>query len=121
MVKLRLKRCGRKQRACYRIVATDVRSRREGRDLGKVGLYDPINRIISVKLDTLRFFLEKGAQPTKTVHDILKKVRGRIFPLEKCKVSQKKSQFGEIKGSSIKKNKVKKRIIYPYEQYIWSI
>jgi hypothetical protein len=51
----------------------------------------------------------------------LKKVRGRIFPLEKCQVSQKKSQFGERKGSSIKTNQVKKRIIYPYEQYIWSI
>nr|YP_010574333.1 ribosomal protein S16 [Halophila ovalis]UZH94344.1 ribosomal protein S16 [Halophila ovalis] len=118
MVKLRLKRCGRKQRAaCYRIVATDVRSRREGRDLGKVGLYDPINRIISVKLDTLRFFLEKGAQPTKTVYDILKKVRGRIFPLEKCQVSKKKSQ---LKSKNWRK-KEKKRIIYPYEQYIWSI
>nr|YP_009973384.1 ribosomal protein S16 [Halophila beccarii]QNH92834.1 ribosomal protein S16 [Halophila beccarii] len=120
MVKLRLKRCGRKQRACYRIVATDVRSRREGRDLGKVGLYDPINRIISVKLDTLQFFLEKGAQPTKTVYDILKKVRGRIFPLEKCQVSKKKSQF-KSKNWRKKENKVKKRIRYPYEQYIWSI
>nr|QXX99984.1 ribosomal protein S16 [Allium semenovii] len=37
MVKLRLKRCGRKQRAIYQIVAIDVRSRREGRDLRKVG------------------------------------------------------------------------------------
>nr|YP_010224446.1 ribosomal protein S16 [Garcinia subelliptica]UCS08362.1 ribosomal protein S16 [Garcinia subelliptica] len=33
MIKLRLKRCGRKQRTIYRIVAIDVRSRGEGRDL----------------------------------------------------------------------------------------
>nr|ANX10372.1 ribosomal protein S16 [Kuruna densifolia] len=42
MVKLRLKRCGRKQQAIYRIVAIDARSPREGRDLRKVGFYDPI-------------------------------------------------------------------------------
>nr|QQL04953.1 ribosomal protein S16 [Ammopiptanthus nanus] len=42
MVKLRLKRCDVVKRAVYRIVAIDVRSRREGRDLRKVGFYDPI-------------------------------------------------------------------------------
>nr|YP_011003481.1 ribosomal protein S16 [Swertia marginata]WPS65785.1 ribosomal protein S16 [Swertia marginata] len=38
MVKLRLKQCGRKQR----IVAIDVQSQREGKDLQKVGFSDPI-------------------------------------------------------------------------------
>nr|YP_010573312.1 ribosomal protein S16 [Allium haneltii]UZH92475.1 ribosomal protein S16 [Allium haneltii] len=33
MVKLRLKRCGIESNAIYQIVAIDVRSRREGRDL----------------------------------------------------------------------------------------
>nr|ACH47303.1 ribosomal protein S16 [Monsonia vanderietiae] len=73
MVKLRLKRCGRKQRAVYRIVAIDVRARREGRDLGKVGFYDPINNQTRLNVRTIFDFLEKGAQPTGTVHDILKK------------------------------------------------
>nr|YP_011009044.1 ribosomal protein S16 [Helicteres hirsuta]WPV76296.1 ribosomal protein S16 [Helicteres hirsuta] len=73
MVKLRLKRCGRKQRAVYRIVAIDVRSRREGRDLRKVGFYDPINNQTYLNLPALLYFLEKGAQPTRTVRDILKK------------------------------------------------
>nr|YP_010290842.1 ribosomal protein S16 [Gahnia tristis]ULQ65999.1 ribosomal protein S16 [Gahnia tristis] len=73
MVKLRLKRCGKKQRAIYRIVAIDVRSRREGRDLGKVGFYDPINKKTYLNVPAVLYFLEKGAQPTKTVHDILRK------------------------------------------------
>nr|YP_009580501.1 ribosomal protein S16 [Anemone raddeana]QBK48142.1 ribosomal protein S16 [Anemone raddeana] len=73
MVKLRLKRCGRKQRAIYRIVAIDVRSRREGRDLRKVGFYDPIKNQASSNVPAILHFLEKGAQPTETVHDILKK------------------------------------------------
>nr|YP_009339162.1 ribosomal protein S16 [Pelargonium spinosum]API85119.1 ribosomal protein S16 [Pelargonium spinosum] len=73
MVKLRLKRCGRKQRAVYRIVAIDVRSRREGRDLRKVGLYDPINNQTHLNVPAILYFIERGAQPTRTVHDILKK------------------------------------------------
>nr|YP_913169.1 ribosomal protein S16 [Gossypium barbadense]A0ZZ17.1 RecName: Full=Small ribosomal subunit protein bS16c; AltName: Full=30S ribosomal protein S16, chloroplastic [Gossypium barbadense]BAF41229.1 ribosomal protein S16 [Gossypium barbadense] len=73
MVKLRLKRCGRKQRAVYRIVVIDVRSRREGRDLRKVGFYDPINNQTYLNVPAILYFLEKGAQPTATVHDILKK------------------------------------------------
>nr|ABQ02123.1 Rps16 [Cynosciadium digitatum] len=73
MVKLRLKRCGRKQRAVYRIVAIDVRSRREGRDLRNVGFYDPIKNQSYLNVPAILKFLEKGAQPTVTVRDILKK------------------------------------------------
>nr|YP_009254060.1 ribosomal protein S16 [Solanum melongena]ANC62745.1 ribosomal protein S16 [Solanum melongena] len=73
MVKLRLKRCGRKQRAVYRIVAIDVRSRREGKDLQKVGFYDPIRNQTYLNVPAILYFLEKGAQPTETVQDILKK------------------------------------------------
>nr|YP_009257695.1 30S ribosomal protein S16 [Acer miaotaiense]YP_009469882.1 30S ribosomal protein S16 [Acer truncatum]YP_009560425.1 ribosomal protein S16 [Acer amplum subsp. catalpifolium]YP_009870415.1 ribosomal protein S16 [Acer longipes]YP_009873106.1 ribosomal protein S16 [Acer henryi]YP_010891705.1 ribosomal protein S16 [Acer caudatifolium]QGW13636.1 ribosomal protein S16 [Acer cappadocicum]QHB76230.1 ribosomal protein S16 [Acer tegmentosum]QOX09892.1 ribosomal protein S16 [Acer platanoides]QOX099 len=73
MVKLRLKRCGRKQRAVYRIVAIDARSRREGRDLRKVGFYDPINNQTHLNIPAILDFLDKGAQPTGTVHDISKK------------------------------------------------
>nr|YP_010615518.1 ribosomal protein S16 [Sium ventricosum]WAU33529.1 ribosomal protein S16 [Sium ventricosum] len=73
MVKLRLKRCGRKQRAVYRIVAIDVRSRREGRDLRNVGFYDPIKNQSYLNVPAIINFLEKGAQPTGTVRDILKK------------------------------------------------
>nr|YP_009564092.1 ribosomal protein S16 [Dysphania pumilio]QAX91482.1 ribosomal protein S16 [Dysphania pumilio]QDL00223.1 ribosomal protein S16 [Dysphania pumilio] len=76
MVKLRLKRCGRK-RAVYRIVAIDVRSRREGRDLQKVGFYDPIKSQTYLNVPAILGFLEKGAQPTETVYNILK--RAEVF------------------------------------------
>nr|YP_010386283.1 ribosomal protein S16 [Pterygiella cylindrica]YP_010386368.1 ribosomal protein S16 [Pterygiella duclouxii]UPO66065.1 ribosomal protein S16 [Pterygiella cylindrica]UPO66150.1 ribosomal protein S16 [Pterygiella duclouxii]WFD60154.1 ribosomal protein S16 [Brandisia swinglei] len=73
MVKLRLKRCGRKQRAIYRIVAIDVRSRREGKDLIKVGFYDPMKNQTYLNVPVILYFLEKGAQPTGTVQNLLKK------------------------------------------------
>nr|YP_009942631.1 ribosomal protein S16 [Allium galanthum]QOC72158.1 ribosomal protein S16 [Allium galanthum] len=93
MVKLRLKRCGRKQRAIYQIVAIDVRSRREGRDLRKVGFYDPMKNQTYLNVHAIRYFLEKGAQPTGTVHDILRKTEflkefiKKIKKLEKRKVT----------------------------------
>nr|YP_009478607.1 ribosomal protein S16 [Strobilanthes cusia]YP_010240746.1 ribosomal protein S16 [Strobilanthes tonkinensis]YP_010252169.1 ribosomal protein S16 [Strobilanthes crispa]YP_010498869.1 ribosomal protein S16 [Strobilanthes lupulina]UWR86836.1 ribosomal protein S16 [Strobilanthes sp. RMRNR-2022a]AVP50346.1 ribosomal protein S16 [Strobilanthes cusia]QTG40055.1 ribosomal protein S16 [Strobilanthes tonkinensis]QTX94866.1 ribosomal protein S16 [Strobilanthes crispa]UWR86753.1 ribosomal protein S16 len=73
MVKLRLKRCGRKQRAFYRIVAIDVRSPREGKDLRKVGFYDPMKNQTYLNVPLILYFLEKGAQPTGTVQNLLKK------------------------------------------------
>uniref|UniRef100_A0AAU7EP14 Small ribosomal subunit protein bS16c n=1 Tax=Elsholtzia pygmaea TaxID=2891192 RepID=A0AAU7EP14_9LAMI len=73
MVKLRLKRCGRKQRAVYRIVAIDVRSRREGKDLRKVGFFDPMKNQTYLNIPVILYFLEKGAQPTVTVQNLLKK------------------------------------------------
>nr|YP_010994167.1 ribosomal protein S16 [Prostanthera wilkieana]WOZ11859.1 ribosomal protein S16 [Prostanthera althoferi subsp. althoferi]WOZ11772.1 ribosomal protein S16 [Prostanthera wilkieana]WOZ11946.1 ribosomal protein S16 [Prostanthera althoferi subsp. althoferi]WOZ12033.1 ribosomal protein S16 [Prostanthera althoferi subsp. althoferi]WOZ12120.1 ribosomal protein S16 [Prostanthera wilkieana] len=73
MVKLRLKRCGRKQRAVYRIVAIDVRSRREGKDLRKVGFYDPMKNQTYLNVPVILDFLEKGAQPTGTVQNLLNK------------------------------------------------
>nr|YP_010606613.1 ribosomal protein S16 [Buddleja japonica]WAN82489.1 ribosomal protein S16 [Buddleja japonica]WAN82575.1 ribosomal protein S16 [Buddleja japonica] len=73
MVKLRLKRCGRKQRAVYRIVAIDVRSRREGKDLRKVGFYDPMKNQTYLNVPVILDLLEKGAQPTETVQNLLKK------------------------------------------------
>nr|YP_010845669.1 ribosomal protein S16 [Hemiboea integra]WDE74669.1 ribosomal protein S16 [Hemiboea integra] len=73
MVKLRLKRCGRKQRAVYRIVAIDVRSRREGKDLRKVGFYDPMKNKTYLNVPAILYFLERGAQPTGTVQNLLKK------------------------------------------------
>uniref|UniRef100_UPI0031F46593 ribosomal protein S16 n=1 Tax=Platylobium triangulare TaxID=1560081 RepID=UPI0031F46593 len=74
MVKLRLKRCGKKQQAVYRILAIDVRSRR---DLRKVGFYDPIKNQTYLNVPVILYFLEQGAQPTGTLQDISKK--GRCF------------------------------------------
>lgn len=38
-----------------------------------MGFYDPIKNQASSNVPVILYFLEKGAQPTETVHDILKK------------------------------------------------
>lgn len=74
MVKLRLMRGGRKKRPYYRIVAAHSAFKRDGRFLERVGSYDPLGpeaAQIQLKPDRIIYWLEKGAQPTDTVHHIL--------------------------------------------------
>lgn len=73
MVKLRLRRMGRKKRPVYDIVAADSRSPRDGRFIEKVGQYNPmvIANQITLKRDRVLHWLSTGAQPTDTVRSIL--------------------------------------------------
>jgi len=73
MIKLRLKRYGRKQKPTYRIIAIDAKSRREGRALKEVGFYDPIQNNTRLDIPSILDLLKVGAQPTETVKYILYK------------------------------------------------
>jgi small subunit ribosomal protein S16 len=70
LVKLRLKRIGKRKQPYYRIVAAHVSVARNGRALAEVGLYDPMHA--SVKIDEERAieWLNKGAQMSETVADL---------------------------------------------------
>nr|UPO65605.1 ribosomal protein S16 [Staurodesmus triangularis] len=73
MVKLRLKRYGRKQQPTYRIIAIDVRCRRDGKALKEVGFYDPIKDKTQLNVPAILTLLHHGAQPTETVSHILQR------------------------------------------------
>ena len=72
-VKLRLQRRGRKQRPHYNIVAADNRKPRDGREVEKLGFYNPNTTPATIELnsDKALKWLENGAQPTPTVDRIL--------------------------------------------------
>ena len=73
MVKLRLRRMGRKKMPVYKIVAADSRSKRDGRFIESVGQYDPNFHPAKVDLNENRalYWLKNGAQPTLTVRNLL--------------------------------------------------
>lgn len=73
MVKLRLKRMGKKGAPFYRIVAADSRSPRDGRFIEQIGTYNPTKGEEKVTLDKelAKKWLSNGAQPTDTVRSIL--------------------------------------------------
>jgi small subunit ribosomal protein S16 len=73
MIKLRLKRYGKKREASYRIVAMQSTSRRDGRPLEELGFYNPRTDEVRLNEAALTKRLQQGAQPTPTVRRILQK------------------------------------------------
>ena len=73
MVKIRLQRFGAHKAPKYRIVAADSRSPRDGKFLEILGTYNPLTTpaTVTVNADAIKAWLEKGAQPTVTVKNIL--------------------------------------------------
>jgi small subunit ribosomal protein S16 len=72
-VKIRLQRHGKKGKPFYWIVAADVRSKRDGRYLEKLGTYNPNTNpaLIDLNVDASVTWLDHGAQPTETARRIL--------------------------------------------------
>lgn len=75
MIKLRLKKYGKKREASYRIVAAISTSRRDGRPLEELGFYNPRTDETRLNVPGLVKRLKEGAQPTETVRSILQKAK----------------------------------------------
>ena len=73
MLKLRLKRNGRKRQPSYRLVIMESTSRRNGRPIDEVGYYNPITKESYFNEDKIIQWLKYGVQPTETVFQLLKK------------------------------------------------
>lgn len=75
MIKLRLKKYGRKQQASYRIVVMPSTSKRDGRAIEELGFYNPQTNESNLNLERIKIRLSQGAQPTETVRNLLKKAQ----------------------------------------------
>ena len=73
MVKIRLKRMGATKRPFYRLVVADSRSPRDGRFIEEIGVYDPIARPATLRVDAdrVRDWMRKGARPSDTARKLL--------------------------------------------------
>jgi small subunit ribosomal protein S16 len=73
-VKIKLKRVGKMRNAQYRIVVADARTKRDGRAIEEIGIYQPKEEpsLIRVDSDRAQYWLGVGAQPTEAVTAILK-------------------------------------------------
>ena len=76
-VKIRMMRMGRRHRPFFRINAIDSRAPRNGRIIEKLGHYDPIEKDpakqIVLKVDRVKYWLEKGAIPSDSISELLKR------------------------------------------------
>jgi small subunit ribosomal protein S16 len=76
-VVLRLSRAGTHKAPFYHVVATDSRKPRDGAYLEDVGIYDPTRRpeLIQLKADRIAYWISKGARPSETVAEVLRKAK----------------------------------------------
>lgn len=73
MLKLRLKRTGRKRSPSYRLVIMENSFRRDGKTIDEVGYYNPITKQFKFDSHKIKKWLNYGAKPTETVFNLLKK------------------------------------------------
>lgn len=76
-VSIRLRRTGARNTSCFRVVAADSRSPRDGRFIETLGWYDP-NRVeekFSLKLDRLDHWVGQGATVSNTVKSLVKQAK----------------------------------------------
>ena len=75
MLRIRLTRMGAKKKPFYRVVVMERRQTRDGSFVEIVGHYNPTvdPPLIELKMDRVRHWLARGAQPSDTVHSLLKK------------------------------------------------
>ena len=73
MLKLRLKRIGRKRSPSYRLVIMEHSSRRDGRPIEEVGYYNPISKNYKFNQEKIKKWLGYGVKPTESVLHLLKK------------------------------------------------
>jgi small subunit ribosomal protein S16 len=76
MVKIRLTRGGAKKRPFYHIIVTDSRSARDGRNIERVGFYNPVasgqEKRVELNIERIQHWLGHGAQMSDKVADLVK-------------------------------------------------
>ena len=101
MIKLRLKRFGKKKEASFRIVACNSTSRRDGRPLQELGFYNPRTKETRLDTEALRTRLTQGAQPTNVVRTLLEK-GGLLEKSERPSIAIGKEKLEKEKAAKAK-------------------
>ena len=75
MLRIRLSRTGKKGQPSYRVVVTDIRAKRDGRIVERIGHYNPRTEPLEYRIQEARalHWLSVGAQPTDAVRRLLEK------------------------------------------------
>ncbi|HLV25764.1 MAG TPA: 30S ribosomal protein S16 [Gemmatimonadales bacterium] len=75
MVRIRLRRIGRKKAPIYRLVVADSRSPRDGKFIEVIGQYDPraTEGGLNVQAERALYWLSVGAQPSDTARSLLRR------------------------------------------------
>lgn len=79
MVRIRLARAGTTNAPFYHVIVSDKRNKRDGRNIERIGFYNPIARGKSepLRIDLARadYWMSVGAQPSEKVDALIKQLR----------------------------------------------
>ena len=75
MLAIRLMRMGAKKSPSYRVVVKEKLSKRDGAYVENVGFNNPTREPaeISLKMDRVNYWISRGAQPTDTVRQLIRR------------------------------------------------
>lgn len=76
MLKVKLQRIGKRNQPVYRIIIAEAKSKLSGKYIDLLGTYDPKPNpsVFKINLNKYKSWLKKGAQPTKTIRLLIKKL-----------------------------------------------
>lgn len=96
MIRIRLKRIGKKRHPFYRVVVADKPDKRDGRFIENLGSYDPHANPPAIIVDgeKAKEWLKKGAQPSESAEKILVRagVMEKKAPVVKAKLEVKRAE-----------------------------
>jgi len=83
VVKIRLFRMGKKHSPFYRIVVADSHTKRDGKYIEEIGIYNPLRKEETrLSLERASYWIERGAKPTETVARLMKNWERRTYESE---------------------------------------
>lgn len=98
MLKIRLQRIGKKNKAYFRVVVTEHTTAPKGRYLELLGSYDPHKKDLKVKEDRVKYWIANGAQLSATLNNLLINrniIQGQKVTSWKPKKKKKEEETGQ--------------------------
>ena len=110
---IRLARSGRIHLPFYHIGVFDSRTRRDGRPVETLGMYDPVSQKeqVRINLERAKYWLGQGAKPSETLASILKRqgLKSDLWIPKPKKAGKPKVRNAAKKAAKAKVRKVQKR------------
>ncbi|MBI5079368.1 30S ribosomal protein S16 [Candidatus Wolfebacteria bacterium] len=103
MLAIKLKRIGKKHQPSFRVIVAEKRLKMSGRYVEDLGWLDPKSKNFNIIGERAKYWLEKGAQPTDSVYNLL--VKSEIISGPKRRVHAKSKNTEQLKE---KEQEVKK-------------
>lgn len=107
MLAIRLSRIGKTSQPSFRIILQEKTASPKGKAIEFLGSYDPKHKNLSIKRDRIEYFISKGAHPSSTLANLLKKngLTGmdKYIKIKKSQKKKKKEAKAEAPKQEVKK------------------